>query len=217
MTSSPGSINPMNALSIPGTIQSLSSKPHKIAATFVCASGDRNLSIGVKSSPKEWRIGVCDSFLQSWSSLLFASADQSAGTLRDSRVLAFVGEYWLQSTLFRASFAASRTNLGGLYPLVNVRLVSVLHFQSNQKRLLTKSLVPCSLGYLTLAAKSLREGRMGTPIGCLGDAAAASLTIDLVWQVRHAAPYEARGILIPDILFLTRDSSGGSELLVHLP
>ena len=31
--------------------------------------------------------------------------------------MTFVGEYWLQSTLFRASFAALSTNSGGLYPL----------------------------------------------------------------------------------------------------
>ena len=32
-------------------------------------------------------------------------------------VATLVGEYWLQSTRSRASFAASVTNLGGLYPL----------------------------------------------------------------------------------------------------
>jgi hypothetical protein len=65
-----------------------------------------------------------------------------------------VGEYWLQSTLSRAAFAAFRMNCGGLYP----------------KK-------PCPM--LT--------------IGCLGEAAAASLTIVLDLHVNHYSkkPIEA--------------------------
>jgi hypothetical protein len=58
-----------------------------------------------------------DRFLQPGSPLFHHINRESCYTLVVR--LAFVGEYWLQSTLFRASFAASITNFGGLYPLLS--------------------------------------------------------------------------------------------------
>ena len=150
-----------------------------MAATFVCASRNRDLCIWVECSTKEWRICICNSFLQPRSPLLFASANQSACILSDSHGLAFVGEYWLQSTLFRASFAASMTNFGGLYPLVSSWLAPTLHFHKPSGARTHKKPCPMFTVVSCVSCRALYKEVLSTPIGCFGEAAAASLTIDL--------------------------------------
>lgn len=71
MTSSPGSMNPMKALSIP----SLQSAPSQGCAnvqydvTFVRSGSDSDLRVGVQGAAEERRVGIGDGFLQTWATL----------------------------------------------------------------------------------------------------------------------------------------------------
>ena len=95
MTSSPGSMNAMKALSIP-------SLAPVVMVTSVSGSmvrpknGEYALAIAFfnRGRPYSWPVRR----------LILTSGSQ----------LTLVGEYWLQSTLFKASLAASVTNFGGL-------------------------------------------------------------------------------------------------------
>ena len=78
---------------------------------LICPSRNGDLGIGVDLPSKERRICICNSFSQSRASL-FNHQPQINQYLPSGQT--FVGEYWLHSTLSSASFAASKTNLGGL-------------------------------------------------------------------------------------------------------
>ena len=119
MTSSPGSMKPINALSIPLVTINVSpvcsGELEYHHPTFVGTSGDRNLGVWVQSPSEERGVCVGDGFLETGATLnnrisgvfsVFPSAIDSLHT--------FVGEYWLHSTRSKASFAASRANFGGL-------------------------------------------------------------------------------------------------------
>lgn len=119
ITSSPGSMKPIKALSIPLVVINVSpacsGELEYYYPTFVGTSGNRNLRFWVQSPPKEWGVCIGDGFLETGATL----NDRISGVssvyfdIIDS-MHTFVGEYWLHSTRSRASFAASRANFGGL-------------------------------------------------------------------------------------------------------
>lgn len=82
--------------------------------SLVRASCNCDFCLRIYVSAKEGRVGFCNSFLEPRPSLrrcepASQNTTYGVGTL--------VGEYWLQSTLSRASLAAWMMKLGGLYPL----------------------------------------------------------------------------------------------------
>ena len=119
MTSSPGSMKPINALSIPFVTINVSpvcfGELEYHHPTFVGTSGDRNLRVWIQSPSEKWGVCIGDGFLETGATL----CDRISGvsSIFPSKIGAmhtFVGEYWLHSTRSRASFAASRANFGGL-------------------------------------------------------------------------------------------------------
>ena len=119
MTSSPGSMKPINALSIPLVAVNVSSafsgELEYHHPTFVGTSGDRNLRVWIQSPSEKWGVCIGDGFLETGATLndRISGVSSVYFNIIDS-MHTFVGEYWLHSTRSRASFAASRANFGGL-------------------------------------------------------------------------------------------------------
>lgn len=99
MTSSPGSMKPMNALSIP---------------SFAPVVMDTSVS-GFRVRPKNGEYASARAFFRRGRPYHHYEHTPDCDMIFVACTL--VGEYWLHSTRSRASFAASMANLGGLYPL----------------------------------------------------------------------------------------------------
>ena len=78
---------------------------------FVGTSSDGHFRVWIDLSTEKRRVGISQRLFQPWSTLCSISRFRNTA---GNAIRAFVGEYWLHSTLSRASLAASVTNFGGL-------------------------------------------------------------------------------------------------------